>query len=87
MLQVTIKDIKTNEVIYDEQVCMIIMQAIEEKGVRSLRQTSEEADLSDVVACFEAVRQASVDANNVLLKSLNYAMKRACPEEGDADGK
>ena len=71
MLQVTIKDIKTNEVIYDEQVSMVIMQAAEKDGTRDLRHTTEDASLSDVLGCVKTARKAASDAGDLLSKALS----------------
>ena len=52
MLQVTIKDTKTNEVIYDEQVSMIFMQAPEKNGIRSIMAyTRRRAPLRTIAVC------------------------------------
>lgn len=73
MLQVTIKDTKTNEVIYDEQVSMVLMQAAEENGIRSIRHTSEDASLNDVLSCIKAARGEASKSSDLLLKALGEA--------------
>lgn len=85
MLQVTIKDTKTNEVIYDEQVSMVIMQAAEKDGTRDIRHTTKDASISDILSCFKAARKASDAANAVLSKALSFAIGDDCSEEGDDD--
>ena len=85
MLQVTIKDTKTNEVIYDGEVSMVIMQAVEKDGIRAIRHTTEDADLSDILSCFKAARKASNEANEILSKALSFAIDDDCSEEGDDD--
>lgn len=85
MLQVTIKDIKTNEVIYDEQVSMVIMQAAEKNGIRSIRHTSEDASLNDVLNCIETARKAVSDAKGSLSKAFEQAIGRTNFEKGETD--
>lgn len=85
MLQVTIKDIKTNEVIYDEQVSMVIMQAVEKDRVRSIRHMSEDASLSDVLNCIKTARNAVSDAKGSLLKAFEQATGRTNFEKGETD--
>ena len=87
MLQVTIKDIKTNEVIYDEQVSMVIMQAAENVGIRAIRHATEDASISDVMNCIETARKAVSDAKNLLSKAFEQAIGDCCLEEGDDDDK
>ena len=85
MLQVTIKDTKTNEVIYDGEVSMVIMQAAEEGGIRAIRYTTEDADISDILSCLKAARKASNEANDLLSKAFEQAIGDDCFEEGDDD--
>lgn len=85
MLQITIKDAKTNEVIYDGEVSMVIMQAAEKGGIRVIRHTSEDAGLSDILSCLKAARKASDEANDVLSKALSFAIGDDCFEGGDDD--
>ena len=83
MLQVTIKDINTNEVIYDGEVSMVIMQAAEKGGIRAIRHMSEDAGLSDILSCFKAARKASDEANDVLSKALRCAIVDDWVDKGD----
>ena len=85
MLQVTIKDIKTNEVIYDEQVSMVIMQAAENDGIRAIRHTTEDASISDILSCVKSARKASDEANDVLSKAFEQAIGRTNFEKGETD--
>lgn len=85
MLQVTIKDTKTNEVIYDGEVSMVIMQAAEKDGIRTIRHTTKDASLDDVLGCIITVRKAASDAGDLLSKALSCAIGDDCFEEGDAD--
>lgn len=74
MLQVTIKDNNTNEVIYDGQVSVINMHATEEDEVRSVWHISNEASLFDMLNCIEAVKKASQDLTNIVAKSINQTI-------------
>lgn len=85
MLQVTIKDLKTGETVYDEQVSMVIMQTKEKDGVRSLRHVSEDIDLPGVLMCIAAARKAASDLGSILPKALDEAIASVCPKK-DEDG-
>lgn len=87
MLQVTIKDLKTGETVYDEQVSMVVMQAKEKDGVRSLRHTSEDVDLPDVLMCIAATRKAASDFGDILPKALDEAIARVCAEKDEDSNK
>ena len=79
MLQVTIKDIKTNEVIYDEQVSMVIMQAAEKDGVRAIRHMTKDAGISDMLSCVQTAGKEVLRTRDILLKGLSQMI------EGEAD--
>lgn len=66
MLHVSIKDVKTNEVIYDEEVSMLIMQASEKDGIRTIRHTTEDADIPDIMCCMKALTEAASETKNIL---------------------
>lgn len=85
MLQVTIKDTKTNEVIYDGEVSMVIMQAAEKNGIRAIRHKTEEASLSDVMNCVKSAVEEATEAKHLLSKVLSCAIVDDCFEEGDDD--
>lgn len=85
MLQVTIKDTKTNEVIYDGEVSMVIMQAAEKDGIRAIRHVTKDASLNDVLGCIKTAGKAVSDAKDFLSKALSCAIGDDCFEEGDDD--
>ena len=85
MLQVTIKDIKTNEVIYDGEVSMVLMQAAEKGGIRAIRHTTEDADLTDILSCIKAVIEEATKAKHLMSKALSFAIGDDCFEKGDDD--
>lgn len=74
MLQVTIKDNKTNEVIYDGQVSMVIMQAAEKDGTRSIRHNTEDASIRDVINCVKAVVQEAAEVKQILSEAFVQAI-------------
>lgn len=81
MLQVTIKDIKTNEVIYDEQVSMVIMQAAEKNGVRAIRHMTKDAGISDMLSCIQTARKEVLESRNILLKGLSQMIGGEADDE------
>lgn len=85
MLQVTIKDTKTNEVIYDGEVSMVIMQAAEKDGIRAIRHTTEDASLNDVLNCVKSAVDEASEAKHLVLKAFGQAIGDDCFEEGDDD--
>ena len=73
MIHVRIEDMNTNEVIYDREVSMVIMQAAAENRIRSIRHASEGASLNDVLNCVEAARGEASKSSDLLLKALGEA--------------
>ena len=70
MLQVTIKDDKTNEVIFDKEVFAIAVQAVDRKNTSRLRHASEDAKPFDVVLCARAVIQEAEDAKKNIFRYI-----------------
>ena len=70
MLHVTIKDTKTNEVVYDNQVTMSIMQAAEKDRVIALSRISNDASLNDIFSCLKVLNEATDNANEMLSGAL-----------------
>lgn len=85
MLQVTIKDTKTNEVIYDGEVSTVIMQAAEKDGIRAIRHATNDASLNDVLGCIKTAGKTMSDARDFLSKALSCAIGDDCFKEGDDD--
>lgn len=73
MLHVSIKDTKTNEVIYDEEVSMVFMQTAEKDGIRVIRHTTEDADITDIMSCIKALTKAASEAKGVLSQAFEQA--------------
>lgn len=74
MLHVTIKDTKTNEVIFDNEVCAIAVQAVgREKTVR-IRHTTEDAEPMDAFLCARAVIQEASEAKKIFSDALEKAV-------------
>lgn len=54
-------------------------------GIRTIRHTTKDASLDDVLGCIITVRKAASDAGDLLSKALSCAIGDDCFEEGDAD--
>lgn len=74
MLHITIKDTKTNEVIYDGKVSMVIMQATEKDGVRSIRHKTEDTSICDVINCVKSVVQEAAEVKQILSEAFDQAI-------------
>lgn len=74
MLHVSIKDTKTNEVIYDEEVSMLIMVASEKDSIRTIRHMTDDADISDIMCCIKALTKATSEAKNILSQTFEQAL-------------
>lgn len=85
MLQITIKDTKSNEVLYDDQVSVILMQAAEKDGVRSIRYITNDSSLTDLMNCVEATKNAVTEAKTVLRKVFERTLAKIVPSEGNDD--
>lgn len=83
MLQITIKDAKSNEVIYDEQVSYVIMQAAEKDGIRSIRHKTEDASSKAIMGCINAVRTEATEILELLAKAVDEAIDTVCSDEDD----
>lgn len=81
MLHITIKDLNTNEVIYDEQVSFIVMQAAEKDGTRSIRHKTEDASVNDIMGCINAVRKEATEVLELLAKAVDEALDAVCSDE------
>lgn len=81
MLQITIKDTKSNEVIYDEQVSFIVMQAAEGDGTRSIRHKTEDASANDIMGCINAVRKEAAEILELLANTVDEALDAVCSDE------
>ena len=74
MLHVTIKDTITNEVILDNEVCTIAVQAVgREKTVR-IRHTTKDAVPMDVFLCAKALIQEASEAKKIISDALEKAV-------------
>lgn len=85
MLQVTIKDTKTNEVIYDGEVSMVFMQAAEKDGIRAIRHTTKDANLNDVLSCMKIAGKVAWDTKDFLSKAFEQAIDETNFDEGNND--
>lgn len=74
MLQVSIKDTKTNEVIYDEEVSMIIMLASEKDSIRAIRHVTDDADIPEVMCLTKALTREATEAKNILSQAFKQAL-------------
>lgn len=70
MLHVKIKDTKTNEVVFDREVCTIAVQAVDREKTSRLRHTSEDAEPFDVFLCVRAVIQEASEAKKIISDAL-----------------
>ena len=75
MLQVSIKDTNTNEVIYDNEVSAIIMQAVENDDIRSIQNFTADASVTDIIRCIEATKKAVSAASRSLTKAIDAAIE------------
>jgi len=73
MLHVSIKDTKTNEVIYDEEVSMLIMLATEKDSIRTIRHTTEDADITEIMCLTKALTKEAKEAK-VLLQVIEQEL-------------
>lgn len=74
MLHITIKDNNTNEVIYDGQVSMVILNATEKDGVRTIRHKTEDASIGDVIKCVKSVVQEAAEVKQLLSEAFIQAI-------------
>lgn len=76
MLHITIQDNNTNEVIYDGDVSMIIMQGVEKNGIRSIKHRTEDAGVGDMIRCVKSAIDEAAEAKQILLNVLEQAIDR-----------
>ena len=74
MLQITIKDTNTSEVIYDSEVSMVIMQAAEKDGIRAIRHKTDDASVGDTVRCVKSAIDEATEAKQLLLNVFEQAI-------------
>lgn len=74
MLHVSIKDTKTNEVIYDEEVSMLIMLASEKDSIRTIRHMTDDADIPEIMCLTKALTKAASDAKDLLSQAFKQAL-------------
>lgn len=74
MLHVSIKDTKTNEVIYDEEVSMLIMVASEKECIRTIRHMTDDADTPDIMCCIKALTKAASESKDALSQAFERAL-------------
>lgn len=85
MLHITIKDTKSNKVIYDGEVSMVFMQAAEKDGIIAIRHTTEDASLSDVLNCTKTAIKSALDTKDSLSKAVEKAICETNFEKGETD--
>lgn len=66
MLRITIKDLDKGELIYDNDVSMVIMQAVEKDGIRAIRHKTEDASVSDTFRCVKSAVDEAAEAKQIL---------------------
>lgn len=76
MLHVSIKDTKTNEVIYDEEVSMLIMLASEKDSIRTIRHTTDDAGITEIVCLTEALTREAMEAKVIFSQAFGQALDR-----------
>lgn len=74
MLHVSIKDTKTNEVIYDEEVSILIMLASEKDRIRTIRHMTDDAGVPDVVCLTEALTREASNVEVILSQVFDQAL-------------
>lgn len=77
MLHVTIKDTKTNEVIFDNDVSAVAMQAVDRENTSRIRHTSEDADPFDVFLCTRALIQEAEEAKEICSGALKSVLEKS----------
>lgn len=83
MLHITIKDTNTNEVVYDSEVSMVIMQAAEKDGIRAIRHRTEDASVGDTVGCVKSAIDEAVEAKQILLSVFEQTIDEINLDELD----
>lgn len=74
MLHVSIKDTKTNEVIYDEEVSLLIMLASEKDFIRTIRHMTDDASALDVVCLTEALTREASNVEVIHSQAFDQAL-------------
>ena len=82
MLHVTIKDTTKNEVIFDDEVSAIAMQAVGRKNITRLRYTVEDADPLDTLSCHNALMAEASEVKNLFSKAFDQAFSQIGNEGG-----
>ena len=76
MLQVTIKDTKTNEVIFDDEVSTVVMQAVGREKTSRIKHTSEDAEPFEVFLCTRALIQEAEEAKKICSGTLTSVLEK-----------
>lgn len=76
MLQVTIKDIKTNEVIFDDEVSVVAMQAVGRENITRLRHKAEGASELDIFPCHKALMAEASEVKNLYSEAVQRALDK-----------
>lgn len=91
MLHVTIKDTTTDEVIYDNDVSAIALQAVDREKTSRLRHTSEDAEPADVFLCTRATIQEAKEVKKIISDAIEKEVGKTYFEinfdVGDDDAK
>lgn len=74
MLHVSIKNTKTNEVIYDEEVSILIMLAAEKDSIRVIRDMTEDVDIPDIMCLTKALTKEANEARGLLSQAFEQTL-------------
>lgn len=80
MLQITIQDNNTNEVIYDREVTAIALQAVDREKVTRLKRVTEDAEPDDVILLIEAMSRTSAEVKKYLAHAVEKALDKGDDE-------
>lgn len=83
MLQVTIQDTVTNEVIYDREVSVIALQAVDRTNLIVLRHMTDDSEPGDVLRCLNATLRAAEESKNLLTNAVNKVLGGVYTDEDD----
>ena len=76
MLHVTIKDTKTNEVIFDNEVSTVAMQAVGREKTSRIRYMTEDAEPFEVFLCTRALIQEAEETKKICSDALTLVLEK-----------
>lgn len=83
MLHVTIKDTEKNEVIFDREVKVIALQAVDESKTSRIRFAIEDVELTDLLLCARTIIKEATEAKKLLSEAITQAVSEADLDEGN----